>query len=133
MRRFEAAVQEARAYFGIDPAWRTPVQAKASDGAYVTAHPGYLDAPICIELDFFQRHPEKIREYAAHEVAHILSAELNRLRSVMPEEFQNKDAPAGRMFDDALEALTVRLERLFLRERPEPGADTPAPVYFSSA
>ena len=119
LRRFEAAVQEARDFFGVDPAWQTPVHAKAADGAEISAHPGYLNAPIHIELDFFQQHPERIREFAAHEVAHILSAEVNRLRSVLPEEYRDTDAPAGRMFNDALECLTVRLERLFMRERPE--------------
>lgn len=119
LRRFEAAVQEARDFFGVDPAWQTPVHAKASDGAEINAHPGYLRAPISIELDFFQQNPERIREYAAHEVAHLLSAEINRLRSVLPDEYRDLDTPAGTMFNDALECLTVRLERLFLRERPE--------------
>lgn len=119
LRRLEAAVQEARAFFGIDLAWQTPVKADGSDGASIVAHVGYLDAPITVNLDFFQREPERIREFMAHEVAHIVSAEVNRLRSVLPPEYRDADTPAGRMFDDALECLTVRLERLFLRERSE--------------
>ena len=119
MRRLEAAVQEARTFFGIDPLYETPVVYNHPDGASITADPAYLRAPIRVELDFFQREPERIREFMAHEVAHILSAELTRVRAMLPAEWLDATTPQGRIYNDALESLTVRLEKLFLRERPQ--------------
>ena len=119
MQRLEAAVLEARAFFGIDPLWDTPVIYNHSDGACMTADPAYLRAPIRVELDFFQREPERIREFMCHEVAHILSAELTRVRAMLPAEWLDATTPQGRIYQDAIESLTVRLEKLFLRERPD--------------
>ncbi len=120
VRRLEAAIEEARAFFGVDPMWNTPLLANTDGGAHVDMKIGYLEAPISVNLDFFQKYPERIREYMGHEVAHLLSAEVHRLSAVLPPEYRDTDTPAGRMFEDALESLTVRLERLFLRERQAP-------------
>lgn len=119
LARCEAAVTEARAFFAVDPLWDTPITAGAEDGAHITCHVGYYHAPIQIELNYFQENPHLIRETMAHEVAHILSAELNRMRSFLPSEYKDADTAQGRIFHDALESLTVRLEKLFLRERKE--------------
>ena len=119
MKALEAAVMEARMFFGIDPIWDTPLVYDHDSGAAITADPAYLRGPIRVELDYFQRNPGEIREYMAHEVAHILSAELTRVRTMLPPEWNDATTPQGRIYNDAVESLTVRLEKLFLRERPE--------------
>lgn len=122
MHRLEAAVMEARAFFGIDPLYHTPVRPDKADGAAeVRPSHGYLFAPIGVDVYYYQQHPELIRQDMAHEVAHLLSAEMVALNEHMPEEWQyGSQAAQGRMFKMALETLTVRLERLFMRERPDP-------------
>lgn len=124
LRRCEAAVSEARAFFGIDPLWETPIYANHQGGAKITCDIGYYHAPIQVELDWLQEKPHLIREIMAHEVAHIMSAEINRLRSVLPPEYRDRETPQGLMFHDAMETLTVRLDKLFLRERPAAGGET---------
>ena len=118
VNRLQDAVNEARIFFGIDPLWDTPLVFDNSSGASITADLAYLRGPIRVELDYFQRNPKDIREYMAHEVAHILSAELTRVRTMLPSEWNDATTPQGRIYNDAVESLTVRLEKLFLRERP---------------
>lgn len=118
LRRFEAAVQEARAFFGIDPLWRTPVRAgNPGDGAArIDADRSYLFAPITIDLDYYQENPEKIRSDGAHEAAHLLTEEIWQLWRHLPVDVHGDDTLTGKLFRDAVESATVRLERLFMRE-----------------
>ncbi len=120
IRRLEAAVTEARAFFGIDPLWRTPVQAKMRAGAQIDVRHGYLLAPIEVGLDYYQNHPGEIRCDMAHEVAHLVAHEVLKVQQGMPPEWQyaSEDARGG-MLTAAIETMTTRLELLFMRERPE--------------
>lgn len=119
LRRFEAAVTEARAFFGIDPLWQTPVRAGDVGGgaARIDADRSYLLAPITVDLNYYQTYPEKIRSDAAHEVAHLLTEEVWQVWRHLPEDVHGDDTLTGRLMRDAIETATVRLERLFVRER----------------
>ena len=121
IRRLEAAVQEARDFFGIDPLYLLEVHAclDISQAAEIEAGDPYRRSWIKVNLDYYQQHPDIIRRDMAHEVAHLMSNEILQLQRRMPQEWQDKNAAPGGMLSDAIETLTVRLERLFLRERPE--------------
>lgn len=123
MRRLEAAVEEARAFYGIDPLYILDVRAASmsrGQAACIDAGDPYRRCTIDVDFDYYQENPELIRRDMAHEVAHLMSNELIQLWRRMPEEWQNRDAPQGGMLHDAIETLTIRLERLFLRERQAP-------------
>lgn len=121
MSRLEAAVAEARAFYGLDPLYLLEVRAclSAGEAACIDAGDGYLRSTIGVNLDYYQENPQVIRRDMAHEVAHLMSNEVMQLIRRMPEEWRDRDAPQGGLLADAVETLTVRLERLFLRERPE--------------
>ncbi len=122
MRRLEAAVDEARAFFGIDPLYLITLCATLDEhsAAGIDAGDGYLCCYINFSMEYYQRHPEDIRRHMSHEVAHLMANEILQLRNRMPEEWRDKDAVAGGMLNDAIETLTSRLERLFMRQTEEP-------------
>lgn len=128
MHRLEAAVEEAREFFKVDPIWTIEIRAEGagSGAARIDASRAYLKAPIGVDLDYYQHNPEKIRRDMAHEIAHLVTAEIWQVWRHLPEDVQGDDTVTGRLMRDALEAATVRLERLFMRERPEPSGG-PAP------
>lgn len=112
---------EARQFFGIDPLYILNVRAILDGGqaANIDAGDGYLRATIGVSLDYYQEHPEHIRRDMAHEVGHLMGNEILSLISRFPDGWADQSTPHGGLFRDAIETLTVRLERLFLRERPE--------------
>jgi predicted SprT family Zn-dependent metalloprotease len=120
MKRLERGVKEAREFFGIDPLYDVEIFASLGEGeaAQIDAGSAYLRCTIKVNLDYYQVNPQYIRRDMAHEVAHLVSNEIMQLRNRMPEEWREDDQPAGGMFEDAIETLTCRLERLYLRERP---------------
>lgn len=122
MRRLEEAVTEARAFFGIDPLYILTISATldGSRSAQIDAGDGYLRNTIAVNLDYYQTRRDVIRRDMAHEVAHLVSNELVQIQRRMPPEWRGPDGLPGALLNDALETLTSRLERLFLRERPEP-------------
>ena len=120
MRQLEAAVAEARAFFGVDPLFDTPILADKSDGGVqMKISPGYYWRPISVDLDYYQTKPHLIREDMAHEVAHLMTDELASLFQRLPPECSDRDQPLAMLLVDAVEKATVRLEKLFMRERPE--------------
>ncbi len=120
MRRLEAAVAETRAFYGIDPLVDTPVRADKSDGAaQIEIRPGYFLRPISVDLDYYQRFPHLIRQDMAHEVGHLVTDELACMFQRLPPAWSDEDQPLARLLVDAIEKATVRLEKLFLRERPD--------------
>lgn len=122
LRRCEAAVAEARAFFGIDPLWAIPVFPEGAGDApcHIKAESGYFNAPVSIDLDYYQRKPHLIRQDMAHEVAHLVTWEVVQAVRKLPDEFCDpKGGPMGEVIREAIENATVRLERLFMRERPE--------------
>ena len=120
IHRLEAAVAEARTFFGIDPLFETPIRAdKADGGAHILIEPGYFFRPISVDLDYYQRNPHTIREDMAHEVAHLVTDELASAFQRLPPEFSKEGEPVAMLLVDALEKATVRLDRLFMRERPD--------------
>lgn len=131
---WEAAVAEAREFFGVDPLWRIEVSAGEVGGgaARIDASRAYFNAPITVDLDYYQFRPDCIRKDAAHEVAHLLTEEIWQLWRHLPDETSGDESLTGKLMRDAIESTTARLERLFLRERPEPVNVTldckPAPV-----
>lgn len=123
MRQLEEAVQEARAFFGIDPLYELKIVPNGAGGkaARIDAGDPYRRCWIEVDLHYFSEHPEVIRRDMAHEVAHLMSNEVLQVRNRMPAEWRDTEHVAGGMLADAVETLTVRLERLFLRERPYAG------------
>lgn len=121
MRRLEDAVADARQFFGIDPLFDTPVLAEGagSANARIKICPGYYHRPISVDLDLYQRRPDKIRRDMAHEVAHLASDELTCMFQRMPPAWSDEGEPLATLLVDALERLTVRLEKLYMRERPD--------------
>lgn len=119
MQQLEAAIAEARVFFGIDPLFDTPVRAdKADGGAQIFVNPGYFHRPISVDLDYYQRNPLLIREDMAHEVAHLVTDELTSMFQRLPPECSKEGEPLALLLVDAVEKATVRLEKLFMRERP---------------
>ncbi len=112
---------EAREFFGLDPLYILAVEntLSADEAACIDAGDPYRRCTISVNLHYYQTHPEIIRRDMAHEVAHLMSNDVVQLQRRMPPEWQDRDDARGGMLNDAIETLTVRLERLFLRERPE--------------
>lgn len=122
MQRLEAAVAEARAFFGIDPLYDTPIWADGGkDGApcSIDMKPGYFHRPVSVDLDYYQRKPHLIRADMAHEVAHLVTDELACMFQRLPPEWSRAEEPLAVLLVDALERATVRIEKLMMRERPE--------------
>ncbi|GHG37467.1 hypothetical protein GCM10017784_34790 [Deinococcus indicus] len=117
LRQLEAAVKEARAFYGIDPLYDTPVRADLSGGSstQIRIEPGYFHRPISVDLDYYQRNPHLIREDMAHEVAHLVTDELACMFQRLPPELRDEGEPLAMLLIDALERATVRLERMFTR------------------
>lgn len=122
-----AAVARARRYFRIPDEFETfvfdePAQHQSRDVPLLTVivHE-YLFHEIYVRADSVSAYALAWK-YAGHEVAHLQSRELVRLFGDLPEDFSD-DARAG------IEALTTRLDRMFLRDCPYPGdaAFVPAP------
>ena len=118
-RQLLAAIQEARTFFGIDPLYRIELRMNVGGAAQLDNREGYLQTWIEVNLDYYQTSPHLIREDMAHEVAHLIGAEVLAVQKRMEPEWQygSKDARGG-LLTDAIESQTVRLERLFIRERP---------------
>lgn len=116
LRQLEAAVKDARAFYGIDPLYETPVLADLSGRtAQIKMIPGYFYRPISVDLDYYQRHPHTIREDMAHEVAHLVTDELACLIQRLPPELRDEGEPLAMLLIDAIERATVRMERLYIR------------------
>lgn len=122
MKQLEAAVEEARAFFAIDPLYLLEVRAELREdqAAHIDAGDPYRRCVISVNLHYYQENPHVIRRDMAHEVAHLMSNEVLQLQRRMPFEWQDRNQAPGGLLGDAIETLTVRLERLFLRERPKP-------------
>lgn len=121
LRALEAAVKEAREFFGIDPLFDTPVRAdKADGGAHIFISPGYFHRPIGVDLDYYMKNPHTIRGDMIHEVAHLMTDELASALQRLPPEFSDEGVPVAMLLIDAIEKATVRCEKLMLRERPHP-------------
>ena len=122
--RLEAAVAEARDFFRIDPEYglKLILEGAGSDGA-AQFEPiyGYVRGAVSVDLDYFQRNPHEIRRVMAHEVAHLVALEVLQVVSRLPPRYSEPSrSPEAQLLRDAIETQAVRLERLFLRERPEP-------------
>lgn len=120
IRRLEAAVLEARLFYGIDPLYDIPIRAdKAEGAAQIEIRPGYFFRPISVDLDYYQRSPHLIRQDMAHEVGHVVTDELACMFQRLPPAWADEDQPLAQLLVDAIERATVRLEKMFLRERPD--------------
>ncbi len=119
-KRLEAAVEEARDFFGIDPLYIINLVATLDQdkAAGIDAGDGYLCCYINFSMHYYQTNPQDIRRHMAHEIAHLMSNEILQVRNFMADEWKDNQHLAGGMLNDAIETLTSRLERLFLRERP---------------
>lgn len=120
MAKLEAAVQEARDFYGTDPLYDLKIVPNGAGGkaARIDAGDPYRRCWIEVDLQYFMDNPGVIRRDMAHEVAHLMSNEILQVRNRMPAEWKDTEHVAGGLLSDAIETLTVRLERLFLRERP---------------
>lgn len=116
-----AAIRHARRYFRIPDEFETfvfpnPAPDQDSDTPLMTfITPEYLFHEIYVRPDAVKAYALAWK-YAGHEIAHLQSRELARLFDDLPDA--NRDA-----MRDGIEALTTRLDRMFLRDCPYPGDD----------
>lgn len=128
MRVAEAAVAAARAYFQTSPEVELHLQVadvKEGDGPLGSANAqveicyGYHSAVIKFNIDSLDSY-EEVWRAAGHEVAHLVTQELAATISAR----QAADTLSNLQVM-ALEAATVRLERMFVRDRPFLDPDGP--------
>lgn len=115
-----AAVAKARRFFRVPDEFESFV--------FDNAVEGYEDAPMTTVIDHAYLKQEiyvntpRIGSYAlawayaAHEVAHVQAREVLQFVETLNAEQQEQAR-------DAIERLTVRLERLFVASHPYPGDD----------
>lgn len=124
MAHVNRAVEAAMTYFGQQNGdFRVFVLAetpKENAPATCSVDLAYLRANIRVSVDHYSEHPEVIWEQMGHEVAHIVSREMLALRPQLTKQDTLEDA----LFTHALEACTTRLERMFVRDVPDPGWET---------
>lgn len=111
LRRFEAAVTEARAFFAIDPLWQTPVQA-VGGGQYGRFEPVSPDALIATKTDAYH---DMLDEAAQSHIR--MSGDATASGESRIQAMNDFNTLTGKLMRDAIETATVRFERLFLRER----------------
>lgn len=115
------AMEAACTYFRISSDWEITLKPSAfedSTEAQITHSGHYMTALIEIDLPHFQKSPERIWPKVAHEVAHLVTAEISYLWHQLPDEVkESRDYQKAQ----ALERATVRLERMFARDCPDPG------------
>lgn len=124
VERFAQAVEAARVFFGLSNEWRIliePSDGKGGSAALNIDH-AYLKATVSVNVEYFMFYPEDIWKDAGHEVAHLVTAELNQLWSLMPDAWKLDGNTECDLLRAAFEQTTVRLERLFVRCVPDPYA-----------
>lgn len=117
----DKALDDAREFFGVTHElhlyvkYDRPPEATGPEGAAagIGINLVYLRMEIWFDLTKDDR-PKNWWSYAAHEIAHTVTREFN-----YPTEFTLEND--RNLFEVAQENATVRLERLFVRERPYPG------------
>lgn len=122
------AVEVARVFFGVSNEWRVwiePGDGKGGSAALLLNH-AYLKATLNVNVDHFMTFPEEIWGAMGHEVAHMITAELNQLWGQMPVEWREDGQVPCDLLRAAFEQATVRLERLFVRCCPDPHAQAQA-------
>lgn len=120
-RRYEFAVNAARAFFGVGDEWEVILIAESPQGACsnITAELAYLRATIRFDVDYYQVHPQDIWRHAAHEVAHLVTVEAAHIRDLYQEGMPDRETIHVK-HTEAIERATVRLDRLFVRCNPQP-------------
>ena len=104
--------------------WEITVSREAADitsHADIEVHDQRRTADLRIARDFFTQSPERQRLILAHELAHIISARLDRI-------IENLEEPLGKIgyallepnFIDATERMVEHFARLIARELPIP-------------
>lgn len=113
---FTYCVGEALEFFSIDNAWNVSILTGCTeDGAYVHFTPRYLQADISFNPEYFRKNPTEIRQAAVHEVAHIFLHKMQGFLYVLPQEYSEINHPFNRYYEDAIEEMTTRMERLFFK------------------
>lgn len=113
---FTYCVGEALEFFSIDSAWNVSILTGCTeDGAYVHFTPRYLQADISFNPEYFRKNPTEIRQAAVHEVAHIFLHKMQGFLYVLPQEYSEMNHPFNRYYEDAIEEMTTRMERLFFK------------------
>lgn len=125
-RRARAAIDAALRYFGIDGELRVELMHETPKGehsvANVTPDLSYLKATIRMDTDYYQCYPRSIWGDMGHEVAHLVTREAADLRDHLPAEPELRVT----LYTRAIEQATVRLERMFVRDCPEPDWSNPS-------
>lgn len=116
-------IADARAFYGIDPAWDITLDLLTlAEGhpARVEVLPDYRRANIWLcptECGTVQ----DVRRHMAHEVAHVMVSEYRVYRDLVDAR-HGEDATLHQAFTTADERTVRLLEQLFMRERPAPKA-----------
>lgn len=111
------AFSDAMAFFQPSPEWDVKLEAREIEEedtpAQLWTKQDYLLATVVYDPAQCESG-ERLWSHIGHEVAHLLSGEY----IVLEQQFPDRE---GARFTHACERLTVRLERLWVRERPYPG------------
>lgn len=120
-RHIHRAVDRALIYFDQrSPDFRVYVYTDSPKGggpAEITMDLAYLNAGIKVNLDHYSEHPETIWQQIGHEVAHVITRELARLRPKLTKEGSFEEVA----YIEGIESATTRLERMWVRDVPDPG------------
>lgn len=120
MEHAQTAIRAACVYFEISSEWEIELKPSAFDDgteAQITHSGRYLTALIEVNMPHFQQYPERIWSKVGHEVAHLVTAELAYVWQWVPNEVSEPLTDQHKM---ALERATVRMERMFARDCPDP-------------
>ena len=114
-------VRQAREFFVIDPAWKVYLKLGQLQGdarALITITADYLYASITVD-PMASDDLAEVWGDVGHEVAHLVLADLENTRAfIEQDEAHGSMSPLDRSFRQGVERAVVRLERLWLRERP---------------
>lgn len=125
-KHFELGIEKAREFFQVADEVEirlineTPTDRSAD--ASVQWNASSLSAVIRFDMDYLQRYSGDIWRSAGHEVAHLMSRELIAIKDRRDRAEQPFDRLLTDEWVEAIEMLTTRLHRMFLKACPDPGA-----------
>lgn len=123
LRRCGEAFEAARKYFKISDEWNVAINADTDhedSSAWITPDLPYLRASVGVNVNLLRRRPDLIWAAMGHECAHLTQAEYDLAWDAAKSGDEVLSEAAVQLFELACERTTTRLERMFLRDCPDP-------------
>ena len=108
-------IAESRDFWNLDPIWQIELEFKPFDdsAAEIEVNADYYRAWLRIDMQQ-ATSPEFVWRHVAHEMTHLVLAPLDLVRG----SERRMSLPRVMLWQNGLESTAVRLEAVFLRERP---------------